>query len=185
MKKEMNFKGTGVLILLVLALTLSLSLISAVGVANSYWDDKPLKLAPGESMTISLRLQNEEEEQITMGVFLDSQIASLADRDRYNVPPDRTNVPVYIDVEIPEDAKIGEEYTIIVSFKQESSGEGGMLRLSKGITGKVPVEVVGEQDSEIYSESEGISTNTIIMIVALVIIAFLIIISTHARKKKK
>ena len=56
-KESEKFEIKRKLILMVLTcLTLILSIltISAMGVANSYWDEKPLKLAPGESITISL-----------------------------------------------------------------------------------------------------------------------------------
>ena len=160
-------------------------LISSVGVANSYWDDKPLKLAPGESTTISLRLQNEEEEQITMEVSINSQIALLADSDEYDVPPNRVSVPVYIDVEIPENAEIGTKYTILVSFKQVSSGEGGMLRLSQGITGKVPVEVVGQEESELFGEVKEGSNFVWVIIIILLLITFFSVSAIRKRKRKK
>lgn len=159
-------------------------LILSAGVANSYWDDNPLKLAPGESTTISLRLQNEEEEQITMETSIDSQIASLVDGNEYDVPPNRVSVPVYIDVEIPEDAEIGTEYIILVSFKQVSSGEGGMLRLSQGITGKVPVEVVGEQESELYGEP-GEGSNFVWVIITILLLITLFSVSAIRKRKRK
>ena len=161
---------------------LVIPLISAVGVANSYWDDNPLKLAPGESITISLRLQNEEEEKVTMEVSLDSQIASLADTNTYDVPPDRTSVPVYIDIEIPKDAEIGTKYTILVSFKQVASGEGGMVRLSQGITGKVPVEVVGEEESELYGQPQGFN---IFWVIGIALVLVVIILTLLAKKRKQ
>lgn len=160
-------------------------LISSAGVANSYWDDNPLKLAPGESTTISLRLQNEEEEKITMGVSINSQIASLVDSDEYDIPPDRVSVPVYIDVEIPKDAEIGTEYIILVSFKQVASGEGGMLQLSQGITGKVPVEVVGEQESELFGKSGGESNFVWVIIIILLLITLFSVSAIRKRKRKK
>ncbi|HUW43919.1 MAG TPA: hypothetical protein VMV95_03090 [Bacillota bacterium] len=174
--------GKSILVIALLFL-LAIPLISSVGVANSYWDDNPLKLAPGESTTISLRLQNEEEEQITMEVYLDSEIASLVDGTEYDVPPGKISVPVYIKVSIPKDANIGTTYTIPVSFKQISSGEGGMIRLSQGITGKVPIEVVGEEESGLYGTSKGLNTFWIMGIVLLVLIV--LIISVRKQKIKR
>ena len=183
-KGHVNFKAKS-FVLLVLALVFSISLISSAGVASSYWDDNPLKLAPGESTTISLRLQNEEDEQITMGVFLDSEIASLIDGTEYNVPPGRVSVPVYIKVSIPKDASIGTEYIIPVSFKQIASGEGGMLRVAQGITGKVPIEVVGEKESELYSGEAGGGLSLTWIIVGVLVLVILIFIFAARRKRKK
>ncbi len=175
--------GKKVIVVTLLSLFI-IPLISSVGVANSYWDDNPLKLAPGESATISLRLQNEEKEQITMMTSINSQIASLAGGNEYDVPPDRVSVPVYIDVEIPKDVEIGTEYIILVSFKQVSSKEGGMLQLSQGITGKVPVEIVGEEESELYGTSEEVNPllYLILGVIVLGIIFFIIKRKTPSKK---
>ena len=128
-------------------------LISSIGVANSYWDDNPLKLAPGETTTISLRLQNEEADQVTVEVSTISEIASLKNGSEYNVPTGKESVPVYLDVSIPENAEISDKYSVLVSFKQVASGEGdGFFQVAQGITAKIPVEVVGKQESELYNK---------------------------------
>lgn len=175
--------GKKIIVVTLLSLFI-IPLISSAGVANSYWDDNPLKLAPGESATISLRLQNEEKEQITMMTSINSQIASLAGGNEYDVPPDRVSVPVYIDVEIPKDVEIGTEYIILVSFKQVSSEEGGMLQLSQGITGKVPVKIVGEEESELYGTYEEVNPllYLILGVIVLGIIFFIIKRKTPSKK---
>ena len=176
-----------VFMLLFFTLILSISSISTLGVANSYWDEKPLKLAPGESITISLRLQNEGDDVITIEVSLDSEIASLVEGIRYDVPPGKVSVPVYIKVEIPEDAEIGKKYTLLASFKQVSLGDGeGFFQVAQGITSKVPIEVVGEQESEIFGESSEKKLNipyliSIILILAVIGLAFFF----KKRKTKK
>ncbi|MCX6749735.1 MAG: hypothetical protein NTW17_03275 [Candidatus Pacearchaeota archaeon] len=169
-------------LILFLAVILSASVISAVGVANSYWDDKPLKLAPGESTTISLRLQNEETQQITMKATIDSQIASLEEGPEYIVPPNKVSVPVYIKVNIPNNAAVGTNYKISVSFQQISSGGEGMVSVAQGITSEIPVQIVGEQESEIYSVSE--TNNNLFAIIAVIAIA-LVIAGAYMYKKRK
>jgi hypothetical protein len=183
MKKEMNFKRTRVLILLVITLTLSLPLITAAGVARPYWDDNPLKLAPGESKIVQLTLQNTDPENMTLAAIIGGEIATLDDKsDEYFVPSGEIDKKVNIKVEVPEDAEIGTIYKIIASFQQISSGEGGMIRMAGAFTVNFPVEVVGEEESEIYGEPQGIPTSTIIIVVlAIVIIAII----TYANKKQK
>ena len=80
-KKEntsLLLRGT---LILFLMLTLSISLISAAGVATSYWDDNPLKLAPGESTVASLRLQSDGGETM-LRATMDSSIAELIDTEK-------------------------------------------------------------------------------------------------------
>lgn len=47
-----------IIINLCFLITLSISLISASGVAVPYWNENPLRLAPGETTIIQLTLQN-------------------------------------------------------------------------------------------------------------------------------
>ncbi|KKK94889.1 hypothetical protein LCGC14_2678300 [marine sediment metagenome] len=128
---------------------------SAFGASTSYWDDRPLKLAPGESKTVSLGLQNGGggTEDITLRAELTNDgggIATMVDEDlNYFVPVGR-GAAVPVRIEVPEDAETGITHTITVSFTQVASGEGGMVRLTGGIVSKFPVEVVGEKESELY-----------------------------------
>ena len=146
--------------------------ISSAGVATSYWDEKPLKLAPGESATVAVRLQSEGEE-INLRASLDSDIAELVDGSDYFVSKGES-VPVNIRVSVPEDADIGTKYSISISFQQISQDTGGMLQVAQGITSKLPVEVVGEKESELSSLKPKTDYTLIaVLLVALAIVAFL------------
>jgi len=186
MKKEMNFKGTRVLILLAITLTLSLSLITAAGVARPYWDDNPLKLAPGESKIVELTLQNTDPENMTLKATITSDIATLDDKnDEYFVPSGEIDKLVNIKVEVPEDAEIGIIYKVIASFQQISSGEGGMIRMAGAFTINFPVEIVGEEESEQYGQpEEGLSIFWIISII-LVLAVMVLALSIRRRRKSK
>ncbi len=187
MKKGMNLKRMRVLILLAITLTLSLSLITAAGVGRPYWDDNPLTLAPEESKIVELTLQNTGPENMTFKATITSDIAILDDKnDEYFVASGEIDKPVNIKVEVPEDAEIGTIHKVIASFQQISSGEGGMIRMAGAFTVNFPVEVVGEEESEIYGEPPGIPTSTIIMVVlAIVIIAIIIYASKKQKGKEK
>ncbi len=150
-------------------------MMPAIGVANSYWDDKPLKLSPGESTIISLRLQNEETTPIMMEVKLNSEIASLlVDGTTYEVPADKASLPVYIKVSIPKNAEVGTKYTIIASFKKVSGGEGGAVSVAQGITSKVPVEVVSSGESELYGAKTNVNYLLILGILVAIAMGFLV-----------
>lgn len=137
-------------------LVMAISLISAFGVSSSYWDDNPLKLAPGESTIISLGFQNNVgSENLTFRVKLSDDgngIATLVDENLDYFIPLGSRVGIPIKIEIPEDAKIEDSLTeIVISFTQITEGGGGMVSLAGGITTKIPVKVVGLLDSELYS----------------------------------
>ena len=181
-KIEENSKITGIAVFLVLTLTFSMSLISSIGIANSYWDERPLRLAPGESMTISLRMQSDSGAPITIKAALDNPIATLVEGPEYIVQPG-ASVPANISIEIPEDADVGTKYTVYVSFEEVSSGEGGMLRLAQGITGKVPVEVVGEQESTLYGQTPKGNNLVWIVLGFIVLVAVLLIVRMNRRRQ--
>ena len=161
---EMKKSGIGIsfgtvmsiLIFLVITLTLFLSLITAAGVGRPYWNSNPLKLAPGESKIVELTLQNTGPEDMTFKTTITGHdIATLDDKnDEYFVASGEIDKPVNIKVEVPEDAEIGTIYRITSSFQQISSGEGGMIRMAGAFTVNFPVEVVGEEDSDLYAPSE-------------------------------
>ena len=176
----------GILILLAITLTLSLSLITAAGVGRPYWNDNPLQLAPGESTIVQLTLQNTGPENMTFKATITSDIAILDDKsDEYFVPSGEIDKSVNIKVEVPEDAEIGTIYKIISSFNQISSGEGGMIRMTGAFTVNFPVEVVGEEESELYGQpEEGLGIFWIISII-LVLAVMVLALSIRRRRKSK
>ena len=185
--KKIN-KKFGMIITVISLLIIIISLINAFGVSTSYWDDNPLKLAPGESKTVLLGLQNKVgNEDVTLRAELTSDgdgIAILIDENLDYFVPLGSGADVPIKVEIPEDIKIGGIRKIAISFIQISSKEGGMVRLTGGFTSKFPVEVVGVEDSELYSppELKKTTSNLWILIIMVIIIASIVIFI--ARKKK-
>ena len=180
-----NFKLKIILIFLFLILTF-FPLISASGVAVPYWDGNPLKLAPGESTIVSLILQNmigNEDLSFEAAIIGGNEIATLTDNNNvYLVDFGNSNVPVNLKISVPESAAIGSKYDATVSFKQVASGEGGFLRLATGFTTKIPVQVVGEQESELYLPEEAGNKNIfIILAVAVLIIVAIVVVM---RKKR-
>lgn len=157
-------------------------LVSAAGVATSYWDDNPLKLSSGESTIISLRLQSDGGETI-LRATLDSLVAELTNGPDYTVPAGES-IPVNIRVTIPKNAEIGTKYSIYVDLKEISTGDGGMVHVTQGITSKIPVEVVGENESELYGLKTSPSNNLLWIILAIIIIGITLFIIRANRKKR-
>ncbi|MBU2562490.1 MAG: hypothetical protein KKF68_02410 [Nanoarchaeota archaeon] len=165
-----------------------ISFVNAFGVSTPYWDGYPLKIAPGESTTVGLGLQNMVgEENITLRAKITSDgdgIASLSDENLdYFVPlGKKEGVGASIKISIPKDAEVNKIYQIIISFKQVSSGEGGMVRVAGGITTKFPVEVVGPEESVLFREEPEnkfskylLWTLALILIIIIIIIVFIIV----------
>ncbi len=153
MEKRIN-KKLGIIIGTMGLLVMSLFFVSAFGVSTSYWDGNPLKLAPGESMIVTLGLQNKVgSENVTLRANLTNDgdgIATFVDEnlDYFVLLGGGAGVPIKI--EIPEDEKIPGVHQITLSFTQISSGDGGMVRLVGGFAAKFPVEIVVEGESELY-----------------------------------
>jgi disulfide bond formation protein DsbB len=177
--KSTNEKTEIRFILFSLAIFL-ISSISAAGVATPYWEENPLKLAPGESTIVALSLQNmvgDEDLSIEAEISEEAEkIASFVGNNQFSVPLGSEDVPVEIKIEIPEDAEIGSSYLVPVSFKQVSSEEGGMLHVASAFTSKIPVEIVGTEESELYGQPS--ETNwfvwSLIILVILIILALII-----------
>ncbi len=159
----------------------------AFGVVNSYWDDMPLRLAPGESKTVFLGLQNMlGGEAMTLKAEITDDgggIATLVDTNLDYLVPLGDEIGVPIRIEVPEDAKRGVTHMITTSFTQISTGGGGMVHLTGGIVSRFPVEIVGERDSELYVQpepKEGIPGFWFILIA----ITVTLIVFTLARRRK-
>ncbi len=160
---------------------------SAFGVSTSYWDENPLRIAPGESITVSLGLQNGGggTEDITLRAELTNDgggIATLVDEDLDYFVPVGGGVGVPIRIELSEDAETGITHQITVSFTQVASGEGGMVRLTGGVVSNLPVEVVGEEESELYTPEAKKGLSGFWMIVIALAVALTIFLIARSRK---
>jgi hypothetical protein len=135
---------------------LSLSFVSAFGVSTPYWDENPLKLAPGESMDVELVLQNmagaENDATLRAEMTDDGRgVASLIDDNLdYFVPFGSDDVPMRVRVIVPMDIAEGGVRDVEISFTQVSSEDAGMVSVSGGFTTKFPVFVVGPDESVLF-----------------------------------
>ena len=105
--------------------------------------------------------------------------------DEYFVASGEIDKPVNIKVEVPKDAEIGTIYRVIASFQQISSGEGGMIRMAGAFTVNFPVEVVGEEDSDLYAPSEKKPIKPWVWALLTVLIAGIVIAIIKKKTKDK
>ena len=112
-----------------------LPLISSSGVATPYWDENPLKMAPGESATVTLSLQNMvggEDINVEIDLIKGSEIARLVDNKQiYTVPFGRKDIPINIELKIPENPQ--REYEVDFIVKTINSPDGKQVQLSTGL----------------------------------------------------
>src|SRR3989339_835888 len=111
------------MILLFGMVLVSLSVVSAFGVSTPYWDENPLRLAPGESMDVELVLQN------------------MAGSD---------DVKVRARVAVPMNVVDGGTREVVLSFTQVGQEGAGMVSVSGGFTTKFPVFVVATKESVLF-----------------------------------
>jgi len=134
--------------LTLLALTLfllSTSLISAVDVISPYNKENPLKLSPGEKTNIQLTLKNTDRENMTLRATVSGTGASILDGPLYPITSG-IEIPVSVEVSAPEEAEIGENYEIEISFKDIKTTDGGLLGITSAVTIRIPVQVVDKKE---------------------------------------
>ena len=184
----MKRKSPYIITAFIFVFLISLSSVNAFGVALPYWDSPdwtPLKLSPGESKIVVLTLQNTEPEDMTVEATTNSPIAKITGSSIFSVPSGEVNEPAKIKVEIPEDAKVGTRYKIYTTFQQVTSGEGGMLRLSGALTTNFPVEVVGEEESELYVSSPESPNYLLFIVLGVLLIGIMIFFIAKPKKRIK
>ncbi len=170
-----------------------LSFASAAGVSSSYWYgndegevDKPAEIVPGETTIVNLNLQNKKigDSNISVEVSLNSgeEIASI-EKTLYNVSFG-SSVDVPIEITLPKDAEIGEEYKVTLKFDIGSEGEGGTVEFNKGITKSFPVKAV-EETKEEKVKAEGMSQILTLGIAVLIIVILIVIFLRKPKKGKK
>jgi len=134
----------------------SLSAVSAFGVSTPYWDENPLRLAPGESMDVELVLQNmagNAGDATLRAEMTDNAkgIATLIDSNLdYFVPFGADNIPVKVRVSVPVDVSNGGTREVVISFTQVGDEKAGMVSVSGGFTTKFPVFVVAPEESVLF-----------------------------------
>lgn len=144
-----NFLLLGVLILVLT------SFVNAIGVGSGYSVDMPLKMYPGEERSVILSLANIdiEGEIFLEGRILEgSEIASL-DSGSYGVLYN-VETSAKMNVKVPKDASMGQEYLIRYKFVQVSGGGGEGVTFSQSIERVMKVIVVEKPAEPIPAPTE-------------------------------
>jgi len=134
--------------MIILIFLLLVPLVSGFGITSMYWPGNPLVLESGQTVDVTLLLQNMVgDEDVTLRAEIEEgkEIAELIDSNLdYLVPFGRKDVSVSVRVSIPEDIPLDKEYNIVISFKQIIPNEARTLQLTSAIKKTIPIKIVGE-----------------------------------------
>ena len=160
---------------------LLLGIVGAYNIASPVWKGHPLYIAPGDTKTVSITLQNMDEEDETVQITLKkgSEIASLREGE-YLVPAKTKDTEILVTITMPEDVRFDTVYEVTLgSTKAVSTSPGGVtLGLAMDTTFDVLAADV------LVSEPEKTNTTTIIIAVAIAIVLALIIILGKKKSRK-
>jgi uncharacterized membrane protein len=152
MKMNKTIKLTGILIGMIIFLSANML---AFAVSSQYWEENPLTMSPGESKEIKIVLQNMagSENITTKGSISEgSEIAKIINaEDAYSVPAGQ-KIQINIKVDIPEDAKITDQYNIKLTFTALVEQESGAFSFGSSVKRQIPVNII--EKVQIEEESE-------------------------------
>lgn len=178
--------GMSVLVLVLLVTTVSASVSFK----------KVIEVTPGQTLEQSLRLMNSkpgDPDMRYMGIITGGEgIVSFKGDSDFTVPNGGVADAV-IQIKAPDDASIGQVYTINMLFETEGIssvddlGEGTSIGLNKNYAISFDVKVVEEVSTPDVVTSQvagGLSTITIILI-AVVVVLIVLVLFIVLRKKKQ
>jgi hypothetical protein len=121
---------TKVITVMSLLLISFISVVSAYGIASPYWIGHPMEIAPGDTQTVSITIQNVEEKDIIIDVSL-KEGEELADinEGRYTVPAGSIDTEILVTIKAPEESDFGESHRVTISSREVISGDTGGVAL--------------------------------------------------------
>ena len=165
--------------------------VSAFGVSSDYWVGNPLKISPGETKTISLRLQNiiGAEDIKVKAILKDGQGIATTESKDYLVKAGTNDTEVPITVSIPSNIPLGNAYQITLSFDTVTSSDEGAIFLGTGMDTTFDVLVAPAAPEEVKlapaEETKSISTALSWTIGLIILLVLIFVIIKIFRKKKK
>jgi len=167
----------GVCILLVILLSLN---VLGFGVASL---NPPFTLAPGESKTNYLWLQNmvgEDDITIKAEIVKGQDIASLIGSDTFLVKAHTKDTQVPIQITVDKDTPLNTSYGVSMLFSEVTSGSGEGVSLGTGIGKSFTVLVISEEKQTPLN-----ATSSLIWIIAVAIIIIIAVIVVLVRRAKQ
>ena len=158
-------------------------MVSSFGIGSSYWKGQPFTIAPGETKTANLYMQNmvgEEAVSVRVEVKQGRDIASVDERE-YTVPFGVDDMVLPVEISVPADVEVGTMYPVVVSFITVGEPGSGTISLGTAYDISFDVEVVSESSGS--QEVEGGSNLGFIVVTLLVLIILIVVVTILIRKK--
>lgn len=186
-----------------LALLLLTPLVAAFGVTAPYWKDNPLNMYPGQTQTVTLRLQNMvgNEDIALKGEVTDGEeIASLVDTDRtYLVAFGQKNVEVPVEISIPENTPLGGLQEVEVTLTQVPIGEEeGILEISGAVITNIPINIKSEAEvvpppsageevagAAVTDLPQGSTLLVVVIILGLILIIAAVVVANRLKNERR
>ena len=161
----------------------SLTLVGALGVSSSYGPGRPFEMYAGETKTISLFLQNQEDFDIRAraSVIEGFDIVNLVDETEYLIPAKTKGIEVSLKIKIPRNAKVGDKYPVKIGFTQVPVEGGGMVQLAVETGSSFDILVI----EELEVEKGVIRKNIIWIILGVLVVIILVVIIKFILKRKQ
>jgi len=180
------------IVLVVLSLVASLNFVSGFGVSIPYSTQDPLRLYPeqGSDVVVGLQSSISEGDLIIVPEISEGQdIVEITDSSKeYNVIANQPiGAAVHLKVNIPDNARVGEEYPVKLVFRDITPREGGMVGFSTSIGASFNVLVIEKPEvikEEVSKKRIGIML-IILLIVVIIVILAIIAIAWFLIKRKK
>ena len=181
-------------LVMVLLVLITIKTVYGLGIATDYGSEVielPIGTYHGE---YSFRLQNMGEEEVNLDIHLasDNNIAKLKDeKPIFTLLPKTTDNEFIIDLDLPDDAKIGDVFEVAYTIKEVSESEG-QINVGQAIQQRFEVKVV-EKTAETKTKlswkgltgflTKGFTTGRIILALAIVgIVCFAVVWKLRLRK---
>lgn len=173
---------------LMLSVVLFVSYVSAFGIGSAYHKDRPLELSIGETKEIRFNLQNGPgPDDITAkpSIGKGSEVMELVDTGNVFVPVGGS-VDVLAKVSVPNNAKIGDVYSVEIVFNTVSDGsESGTFGLGSSVGKSFDVVVVPTIEERASLVEQKLTRFWVASLVTLVVILLILLIQFKSRKRKK
>ncbi len=168
---------------MILIIFINSFLVGALGVSSSYGPGRPFEVYAGETKTISLFLQNQEDFDMRAraSVIEGFDIANLVDETEYLIPAKTKGIEVSLKIKIPRSAKVGERYPVKIGFTQISVEKEGMVQLAVETGSSFDVLVI----EELEVKKEVIKKNIIWIILGILVIIILVVVIRFILKEKQ
>ncbi len=188
MKKQKTLGILGIFLLLIVIFSFN---VNSVGISAPYWDDNPLYVQPGETKEFTYLLQNvigNQDVKIKAELEGDPSIIKFLDQNNlYDVPFGKNDIPVKVEIKVPQDSKPGQEWQVGVRFTTTSASTNGN-QVTIGTTYSKGFKVIVNELKIVpiaQNIKKGSSSNFLIYIILALILVGVMLIIYYSRKKKE